>query len=73
MRMPRSHTAAATTSEGKLTTKYGDTWEYYDKDGKKEHLFDVGYDANRDETSQQFYDSLGSDFLDALDDFEDDD
>ena len=52
--------------------EYGDTWEYYDKDGKKEHLFDVGYDANRDETSQQFYDSLGSDFSDALDDFEDD-
>ena len=53
--------------------EYGDTWEYYDKDGNKEHLFDVGYDAQRDETSQQFYDSLGSDFLEALDDFEDDD
>ena len=53
--------------------EYGDTWEYFDEEGNKEHLFDVGYDAQRDETTQQFYDSLGTDFLDALDDFEDDD
>ena len=61
-------------SNGKRVSKYeyGDTWEYYDEDGNLEDIFNESIWYDDDQTLDEFYASLGPDFLKAIEEYEDD-